>query len=119
MDGHKKSSLSTKRKGKSHLSWRKRQRKLNEPLVKRIQEERVRIEGENDDDTDSIINVLSTSSESINTDSDSSNKSVNFTICHPQKANRVENMASNDDTPPVSDNTYLETCQNELGNNPS
>ena len=33
MDAHSKNRYPSKRKGKSHLSWRKCQRKLNEPLV--------------------------------------------------------------------------------------
>ena len=82
MDAHSKNQYPSKRKGKSHLSWRKRQRRLNEPLVERIEEQVMKVEAENDNPTDTCINVLSSSSDSINTDSSEFNKSFNLTICH-------------------------------------
>ena len=118
MDAHSKNRYPSKRKGKSHLSWRKCQRKLNEPLVKRIEEQVVKVEAENDNLTDTCINVLSSSSDSINTDSSELNKSFNLTICHDGNTTSVENMASNDGTPSTNDNSYLESFQNLLRNHP-
>ena len=118
MDGHSRNQYATKRKRKSHLTWRKRQRKVNEPLVKRIEEQVVKVEAEIDKESDNCINVLSTSSDSINTDSSEFNKSFNLTICHEGNTTPVENMASNDGRPSRNDNSYLESCQNLLGNHP-
>ena len=118
MDGHNKKGFPIKRKGKSHLSWRKHQRKMNEPLIKRIEEQVVKVEAKNDTATDSSINVLNSSLESMSSDSIDSNKSFNYTIYHEGNTRPVKNLASNEGTPPRHDNSYLETCQNQLGNHP-
>ena len=78
----------------------------------------MKVEAENDNPSDTCINVLSSSSDSINTDSSELNKSFNLTICHDGNTTSVENMASNDGTPSTNDNSYLESCQNLLGNHP-